>query len=553
MPAQTLSLLCFAAVIASLSACRILWRRRAVTPAASCLTVAMLGVASWSAATGLSGVSDEPTVQRLSGWALFAGVSAAVAGYFCYCLAMVDRGWRLSRRLAALLAVEPATVGLAIATNGWHHGFTRSVRHTEGAALVTVQTGPFFWLHTAYCYLLLGCSTLLVLRALVKAPQAYRRQFVWPLLAVVPPVIGNGLGVTVVPWGTVDLTPISFLFTAGLCHWALVREALPELVPVAHQQVLGTIDDAVLVVDRSERLLEVNPAADRLLRRLDPNMPDQVVGLPVGGALGVDIELIAGRDSRQEVRDIRSSGRDFDLRVTALGDRRGEPIGWVLVAREITGVNQQKSALKRNNARLLQQIVLIDRLRHDVAEQAIRDVLTGLYNRRYLTDMLPRELALAARDSVSMSVLLIDIDHFKSINDRYGHLSGDDVLAAVAEALTIGCRDSDIVARYGGEEFVVLLPGAGAAEARNRAERLRLACAELAVPWPGGVIAVTISVGVATFVPGQTGEDLLGAADRALYRAKESGRNRVETAPYEHAACGRCVDGEPRRTGPRER
>lgn len=164
-------------------------------------------------------------------------------------------------------------------------------------------------------------------------------------------------------------------------------------------------------------------------------------------------------------------------------------------------------------------------------DAARRDRLTGVYNRAYLDEQLVAELAFSARHGTPLSLLLIDVDHFKLVNDTYGHLAGDEVLRRVAATLSASVRTEDVVARFGGEEFVVLTRGIEAPQAKLLAERLREAVATMALPTgvaPGGV---TVSAGVASIAccgPGPVGSAaLLMLADRRLYAAKRAGRNRV--------------------------
>lgn len=163
-------------------------------------------------------------------------------------------------------------------------------------------------------------------------------------------------------------------------------------------------------------------------------------------------------------------------------------------------------------------------------EYSLRDGLTNVHNRRFLDEALPRAVGIAMQRQEPLCLLLIDIDHFKSINDSYGHLAGDDCLRDVADVLRQQVREADdFVARYGGEEFVVILPGATLDVARARAESLRRAVAQIRVPGDKTPIALTISVGVASLDRDarQPTDDLLKRADQALYAAKQHGRNRV--------------------------
>ena len=172
------------------------------------------------------------------------------------------------------------------------------------------------------------------------------------------------------------------------------------------------------------------------------------------------------------------------------------------------------------------------RLRDALRTQSIKDPLTGLYNRRYLDETLEREIRRAGRSDLPVSVLMLDIDHFKRFNDTHGHDAGDAVLRETSNFLSAGIRAEDFACRYGGEEFVVVLPTATVQVAQARAERLRLRLRELSVMHQGHPLErVTASIGVAEFPRhGLTAKDLLSAADAALYQAKRRGRNMVVVA-----------------------
>ncbi len=169
------------------------------------------------------------------------------------------------------------------------------------------------------------------------------------------------------------------------------------------------------------------------------------------------------------------------------------------------------------------------KLRDALREMALHDGLTGLYNRRYLEDALNRELHRAERSDKPVSVVMIDIDHFKHFNDQFGHDAGDLVLSAIAGAITKSIRPCDIACRYGGEELAIVLPEASLECARGRVEQLRLAIRDTHLIHLGQRLpAPTASFGVAVYpANGMKPADLLKAADQALYRAKQEGRDRV--------------------------
>jgi diguanylate cyclase (GGDEF)-like protein/PAS domain S-box-containing protein len=167
-------------------------------------------------------------------------------------------------------------------------------------------------------------------------------------------------------------------------------------------------------------------------------------------------------------------------------------------------------------------------LQEELREQSTHDALTGLYNRHFLEESFGRELLLAERTGHPVSVVMGDLDHFKAVNDRDGHLAGDEVLRVFGSLIKRNARASDIVCRYGGEEFLLVLPGMTEEGAAERAEESRRAIAATPVRHGASQITVTASFGVATFpLHGRTTDELIAAADGALYSAKTEGRNRV--------------------------
>jgi diguanylate cyclase (GGDEF)-like protein len=164
-----------------------------------------------------------------------------------------------------------------------------------------------------------------------------------------------------------------------------------------------------------------------------------------------------------------------------------------------------------------------DVLRH----LATTDPLTGAFNRRHYMDLMVREQRRADRYDTVYSVLMIDIDHFKRVNDTYGHQVGDQAIQAMADACKQLMRPTDIVARYGGEEFIITLTHTDSPGAVKVAERLRQAVSEIALATDQGTLKFTISIGVGTYAKPNRLDQIIGAADEALYAAKEGGRNRV--------------------------
>jgi two-component system, cell cycle response regulator len=227
--------------------------------------------------------------------------------------------------------------------------------------------------------------------------------------------------------------------------------------------------------------------------------------------LGVPIIMLTGiLDFDSKVKGLEQGASDY---LTKPFDA-GELVARVKVQLKIKSLQDE---LKRTNA-LLKKLTNIDHL-------------TNLFNRRYLAEILEGEFFRARRNKEYLSLVIVDIDYFKNVNDTYGHQNGDIVLAAVASLSQRQLRAYDSAARYGGEEFVLVIPGTALSGAVLVAERLRQAVLEFAFPAPMEDLTVTVSLGVATFPSPMVDsvDSLFRQADEALYRAKQNGRNRVET------------------------
>lgn len=199
------------------------------------------------------------------------------------------------------------------------------------------------------------------------------------------------------------------------------------------------------------------------------------------------------------------------------------------VARE--ALKSHEKELLTANETLQKKLQEIDLLQQQLREQAMRDPLTGLYNRRYLDSTLERELARCKREGQSLSLILIDIDRFKNINDTYGHQAGDEVLRRLGSVLAAASRVEDVACRYGGEEFLVLMPTMSLPAARLRAEELRASVGATEIPFGSFRLGVTLSIGISVYPGhGMSADELVKRADLALYKAKQGGRNQIRIA-----------------------
>jgi diguanylate cyclase (GGDEF)-like protein len=408
-----------------------------------------------------------------------------------------------------LLLVIPVITFAGQWTNSLHGLFYASVQLIPRPPfwIVSVHRGPIAWLFLVYLYASFGYGAWVYLSRFRVESRLIRKQSLLFAACSLPPLGGYLvylLGWS--PWG-LDLGPAALGISVILAYLAVVRLEFFDLVPMARSLVFNSMRDAALVTDLGHRLVDFNPAARKLL----PCLGNIKLGDDLTSALSEPLSfeqvfLDSGHPQRIE---LRAGGKlqNYEVRVLPL-QVEDQQSGWAIILADITA-----------------QVRLVHELRHD----AETDELTGVANRRCFANAMERECSRSMRHGSIFSVMIVDIDHFKEINDRCGHNAGDSVLTAVASRIASCLRRVDLLSRYGGDEFAVLLPEAGLDGALEVAERIRGVVASPAVEYEGQAIDVSVSVGLTTQDATHTGDwpQLLDEADQALYRAKAEGRNRV--------------------------
>ncbi|MBN2875173.1 MAG: diguanylate cyclase [Spirochaetales bacterium] len=268
-----------------------------------------------------------------------------------------------------------------------------------------------------------------------------------------------------------------------------------------HSPIQIVLMSALYDANRLEKILAVG--ADDFIKKPFDSLELQLRLKAARMRLEAQAKMMAEREFyRQAVR------QEEDLTVKLLDRQMG-------LKETLADLESKKAGLEVENTRL--------------AAVARYDALTGLLNRHSLNARLELELRRASEDGVSLTGMMVDIDRFKSVNDSFGHIVGDDVLRAVGDALRKCLRREDFAGRYGGEEFFIILPGSALEAALPIAERIRTTIAASDVDVAGAKVSVTVSIGVAERKSGDHVTDWVAKADAAMYRAKQLGRNRVET------------------------
>jgi diguanylate cyclase (GGDEF)-like protein len=248
----------------------------------------------------------------------------------------------------------------------------------------------------------------------------------------------------------------------------------------------------------------------------------------IGRSQEADLSIVHKSVSREHCRIWRDGG---DYRVRDLGATNPLRVNESVVAEAVLA-DGDHITIGESILKFISHTSLEARYHEEIYQLATHDALTDLYNRRHFNEMMEKEIARAMRHQRALALCIVDVDLFKPVNDRYGHISGDEVLRQIAGQIHRHVRNDDIAARIGGEEYAVLLPECDVGAAFSFAERLREAIAAVVFSPGGEPQRITVSIGIATLSPERdTRSQLMAAADAALYRAKDEGRNRVCVAP----------------------
>jgi len=462
------------------------------------------------------------------------GILTVPVFWFLFTLRYTQLDKWLNNFTGTLFFVIPV-ISLALLFNPhWFHLFYLTVRiASENGGPLVITRGPWYYMALVQSYVLNLTGMGLLIWRFVQFRDVFRRQAFVLIGAVLIPFLVNilyQLGPRLIPNFpiAIDLTPISFTITAFLLSAGVLGLRLFDLVPIARHTVLEHIPEMVFVVDAQDRVLDANSVAQKVLGK----QLDQIVGGEVIDVFRAWPELLnrflTSHEVHEEIQIPGDPPQTLEVTVSALYNRFRQLEGRIIVAHDVSDRKWLEHDLKYANESLKSQLIEIELLREKLQEQAIRDPLTNVYNRRFLADAMDRELAQANRNEKPASVVIIDIDFFKQFNDTYGHRCGDYVLQYIAKFFGERIRRGDVLCRYGGEEFVVFMPNAPIDAAYQRAEAWRNEIANAFIEYEDLHLKTSFSAGVAGYpIHGSTSDAILNAADKALYQAKNTGRNRV--------------------------
>ncbi|AIQ55421.1 histidine kinase N-terminal 7TM domain-containing diguanylate cyclase [Paenibacillus sp. FSL R7-0331] len=492
---------------------------------------------------------DDPVYQLFYVKLAFVDASMLVAGWIFFTILISGQTQFLKRKILILLFLPAVFSSLGVILNpyGWF------VTPVNGGYVERIY-GPIFWINIIILIIHALVSLYIIYVALVS-DQASRikNQIMYMLRGIIAVTVFLLLDILlnvvlddylpVIPGFTSLGIVISAVFFVITIH----QDKVFDIVTIAHQDIIDTMEYGILVLDDQERVMEMNQALHPYSRlkagerfNMEAFLPDKTDAIAQF--------LRQYRERPDEIAEIECLHPDGQLYINihaapilVSSIRVGRTITFQDITelrRLIDETNHQNAILQEKNESLIKVQEELSRTNRKLTKMAITDSLTACYNRHYLTQQLEREVTEKRGLHAQAAVILIDIDFFKAVNDRYGHLAGDLVICSTVEVLQRALREHDILARYGGEEFIIYLPDTGEAEALAIAKQLKAAVAsnKVSIDNVAHPVWVTISMGVLSineFSPRQTGDasaylnDLLKTVDKALYAAKHQGRNRI--------------------------
>ena len=504
---NVLSIILFTIGFSCLFVALLIWQKRQVSDVVKPLFLLLLALSWWDITYAIFWTGAPGPTPYFWLDITYVGVLILPAAFLIFSIRLSEFQHWLKPSFFAALSIEPVLIFILMWTDPWHNLFFAGKRVLNSS--VILEAGPIFWANIIYTNLLVVIGTVLLVYKFISSSDIFRKQIGIILFGVAIPWISSlilifGLN----PLPNADNTPFSFSVAALAFAYAIFRFRFLEVVPIARNTVVENMQDGVFVLDRQNRLLDLNQSAKKLI---GPNTP-----IKVGESITILLEnqpeifknFLNIEEAHREIKIDGPSPLFLDLQITPLFNQRNLFIGRLIVLRDITKLKQTQIELH---------------------QLAITDSLTHIYNRRHFMDLATKELFRSSRYDHTFSIILMDIDFFKQINDTHGHESGDRVLISFASFFKQNIRDHDIFARFGGDEFILLLPETNGEEASVFLERLQKNLLSTPVELEDKQISISLTAGITEFNQTQdTVETMIKRADQALYRAKENGRNGFE-------------------------
>lgn len=506
------------------------WGRRNEPAAKPFIAVCLIGFA-WAFAYGIEIASNDIQIKILSLQIAWTVVSFGPLALLLLVLQHLELTHLLTRWRLALLLIPSFLIILLVWTYPFHKVFLYGFTVTQVGPLEILQKKTGI-LYMPIMLIFQGISLITyyyLLRSLASANHIKQQQTIAILFAQLILFFVNAIAILdISPIKGFDFTPHTLVISSGLYAFAIFRYRWLDIIPLARTALVEVIPAGVVVVDERDRIVDINPSARKLLQ-----VNNSIVGQGMTTALShldtffharIDQEILK---KEINVKTVEGKLELFEAQMMPLKDQAGQSKGRIIMFHDITERKQAEIAIQQANERLHGQLIEIELLHAQLREQAIRDSLTGLFNRRYLDEVLEKEIQRAERHQHPLSLVMIDINDFKYINDNFGHKIGDLVLHKLGEAILSNTRPSDIACRYGGDEFTLILPETTYEAAQKYAQRLQEDVLRIDFKLNGLTLNnITLSIGISVFPEhGSTGALALQAADKDMYNTKQGKNN----------------------------
>ncbi len=339
----------------------------------------------------------------------------------------------------------------------------------------------------------------------------------------------------------IALSPLEAEGTQDKLIQAVIRDAMPQWISQRTQQLqaiaMNAAASGIMITDIRGVIEWVNPAIAQMTGYSIHELIGQHTRILKSGEHDVSFfkdlwkNVKAGNTWFGEITNRRKDGTLYyeEQHISPVRDEEGHITHFIAIKQDVTDRKIAEMKLREANEKLIHHLKKVESLQKKLRAQSIRDPLTNLFNRRYLSETLKREISRAKRDHTALSAIAIDVDSFKKINDTHGHAVGDNVLKMLAKVILNLTREGDIACRLGGDEFLIVMPGAISSVAKQRAEEIRLLFLQEQPSEynDSNDPLCSLSIGVTQLHEGETSDLFLQRSDRALYQAKQEGRNRV--------------------------
>ena len=487
------------------------WRRKDIGRPAIFLSICLACVAIYSFGYGMEIASD--TLTSVMFWVRFQhwGIQLLAPTWLLFSLGVTGHNKHITTKLIIVLSIIPVYLFLTSQTLGWLNLAHHNPRiDTSGAFPVFAYDRNLFnYIAIGYYSLCLGISTILFLIMFFRTAPSFRKHASIYLIGSLPPWLGAVLhNLNLLPTN-LDISPLALGLGGMILAYGFYKFRILDLIPLARDVVFENMDAGILILDQKDRIIDFNPA----LQDIFPDLNFSLIGSSVYDFLlnhPTLSPLIKDNQSENGEYKVPNEHSDLYYRVSLspISGRDQRSIGKVI---SFIDFSLQKQLMKK-----LEQVAALDGL-------------TGVYNRQHFDKCVTNELSRLQRYGGALSLIMLDLDNFKYINDTYGHEAGDVALVGLVKSFRKIMRESDLIARFGGDEFMILLPQTDLAAGCVLAERMRLNLRELSIDCNDQVLNLRASFGVSGVDSNAliSVKDLYRRADQAMYQAKNLGGDRV--------------------------